>query len=203
MLYNNHQQTFKINLWRGLSLSITFWICSRSFSTSINSLYSVTEYKVKQFDSNYKRNKLVLLYLLPRLQQKNEQTCKSNMLASNEIFFYTHLYRREVILLNWEQKIKYFTEIDTKEYRYLSFQIFLTSISNEYWFLQWNVGQVPHFVRDSLEGPFPGAAVRIVLQVLKVGLYVRFSVGWRPEQFVALRTIKGLRTYQKYEEIII
>ena len=115
--------------------------------------------------------------MLPRLQQKNEQTCKSNMLASNEIFFYTHLYRREVILPIENKKIKYFTEIDTKKNRYLSFQIFLTSISNEYWFLQWNVGQVPHFVRDSLEGPFPGAAVRIVLQVLKVGLYVRFSVG--------------------------
>lgn len=52
----------------------------------------------------------------------------------------------------------------------------LTCISDEYWFLQWNIGQVSRFVGDSFEGSLLGIPVSVLLQLFEVRLDVGLPV---------------------------
>lgn len=72
--------------------------------------------------------------------------------------------------------------------------LYQTCIGDEYWFLQWNIGQVSRFVGDSFEGSLLGRSISIFLQLFKVRLNVGFPVCRGTEQLVTLRTLEGLGT---------
>lgn len=78
----------------------------------------------------------------------------------------------------------------------------LTCISDEYWFLQWNIGQVSRFVGDSFEGSLLGRPISVLLQLFEVRLDVGLPVCRRTEQLVTLRALKGLGTCQMCEEYV-
>lgn len=77
----------------------------------------------------------------------------------------------------------------------------LTCISDEYWFLQWNIGQVSRFVGDSFERSLLGCPVSVLLQLFEVRLDVGLPVCRRTEQLVTLRALKGLGTCQMWRSM--